>query len=298
MSKRVRSHCVPKLYLKRFVSQSDRAKVIHRYDKTTGESVATGINGIAVERGYYDFALRNGTLSQLEPELSKIEGPSNTAIDELLKAGTPVGISQECKGYLAAFVALQMLRGPLNRLLLVQADSFMKTMGIGGDEELPEQTENELKRQHAVGMADCLPGFTGMLLDCVWTMQHNTTGWPLWTSDSPVCMFHPLGLCPGLGVPGTWITMPLTPSHVLRLCVPPPHLHLPAFTDIAGEEVLFYNRRQVRDSIRYVFSQNGDFHVADEYLIEFPQYRDVDRPLFEVVGPADFASIPQEDGCE
>ncbi len=130
------------------------------------------------------------------------------------------------------------------------------------------------------------------LLDKIWIVGVNRTALPLYTSDNPVIR-RPIGLgedvLTGFLSPGMEIAFPLTPKYILILR-DRAFLRDEADAELHGKTMLLtledaatYNREQVLQSYRNVFSSTSNFSCAKLICSqERPDVREPDRERVRV----------------
>jgi hypothetical protein len=123
----VRQHYVPKFYLKRF-ALGKKLKCYRRPDQT---QIFQTVNNAAIQSGMYTVGLKSGQDSDVvEVFLSQIEGEASGIIERMTKGAFP--LSPEDREILALYIALQMLRTPIQkRQQDMMADNFMKQLFRG-----------------------------------------------------------------------------------------------------------------------------------------------------------------------
>jgi Protein of unknown function (DUF4238) len=103
----IRSHLVPRCYLKRFADDREQVKVYER-DRNVAPYMA-GISNVAAQRDFYMIETPQGASQEIERRLSEIDGQSCDALKRLGNDVWPLSTSD--RDWLANFIALQVTRG-------------------------------------------------------------------------------------------------------------------------------------------------------------------------------------------
>jgi hypothetical protein len=120
-----------------------------------------------------------------------------------------------------------------------------------------------------------------------WILIENKSKFPFWTSDNPVTKYNSINHYPygnlGLTKIGIEIHFPINPKLCLIICDPisfksePNKKMTKDYRNIIRERDL-----QVRDSTRFVFSNENNFNFAKMMLKEKPSLGDPNRKRVKV----------------
>lgn len=126
--------------------------------------------------------------------------------------------------------------------------------------------------------------------DHYWVILKNETAMPFYTSDHPLVkrghVKHPILSMQGFSSLGVEIALPLNPEFILVIAekteFPQLKKHNGKLKTINKEEnVVYYNRLQVKHSYRQIFSKNQDFDLAISMIEETPSLRETDFKRIE-----------------
>jgi hypothetical protein len=118
MSEPVRHHTVPKFYLKRF-AKDGHIELVER-DDMSGPASKRGVRRALVEDHFYSFETDQGLDTSVEKMLAThVEEPGADAIRRLVERGRPLA-SPDIRAKLSLFMAMQRVRGPAVREMLVE----------------------------------------------------------------------------------------------------------------------------------------------------------------------------------
>lgn len=114
----------------------------------------------------------------------------------------------------------------------------------------------------------------------------NEFATPLWTSDHPVARKASIRddhqSYMGLASPGIQVSLPVSPTYILLLFDREYFSRLRYLdggrVSLSGKEVEQYNKLQLLQANRQVFSRSGDFGVATEMRREYPNAFALERP--------------------
>lgn len=285
-----RHHVVSKFYLRYFADEREHVTtVMLPGDRTFPQSIGDA----SVNTDYYTVIDQAGQESDAaEQALSQLEGVAATAWRELSAGAWP--LSEEHRGNMAAWLALQLLRGPRVRNSMSESASFVLLLEVilGGrarlrealaeaGEPVDDETVNRewaglftdpLRAEahanhHMQHLAAMLPRVTQSLLDRSWllTVFERKT---LATSDHPVHVvpnreLTEMGMGTGI-MNATVIHAPLTRRHSLAMYLPsavPPELAALG-RDVSWPGVaataLYSNSCTVNSARRFLFHHPGD----------------------------------------
>ncbi len=247
MSAPKRHHYVPQMYLERFAGPDGRLLVRRR----DGKTFTTKPRNVAVETGFYDVDVGNGSVSkEVEHMLSDLEGLTAHALRSIDQTGKAPAPGSEERDVLSAFLAMQHVRTPVQRQRILFWDrlaqyldgrelspdlvaSFLRdvhlreepsdaevrsalTFAQGGG--VPKQPPD--KNESISLMLNSLPKLAATIDRYVWTVEHERKG-RLITSDAPLVLWRPPShrdQFEGIGIEtATEIRLPLDPTKQLVL---------------------------------------------------------------------------------
>jgi uncharacterized protein DUF4238 len=227
MTKVKNQHYVPQCYLERFTS--DRGQVFV-FDKVERRSYATNVRNAASETYFYDFSagiqkevedwLADLPESELSPDLrtllrdpqlvehslSKMEEGFASTLDEVVQTVDATGeFTYDQRMRLAYFVTRQLLRGPeFRKRHLERAEKTMDAISqtlvaMKFGEDAVGRVRVTLNTgyatyEHARMMYDkeFIQRHIEVLLSHIWHIGVSTVPQPLYTSDTPVTVWHAL----------------------------------------------------------------------------------------------------------
>ena len=285
MTSRIKlEHYVPQFYLKRF-SVEEKGKKIFCFDKDTSKTFTSSVRNIGCEKYFYDDS--SGDQS-VEKELAQIEPTLGKTYTKLIKVRDLNRLSWDERISIANFVVIQELRTKETREFL--QDLCMKVGKELSKHKLSEDLEKQLEeinslehpREFHVGMLKHTKDFVDMMLTLKWILIENKTDMLFWTSDHPVNRFNPVDTFPfgNLGIlsRGMQIFFPLTPTLALCLCDLVEYFPYPEKIRTNNlDNIIFQNHLQMMWATRLIFSQNGDFSLAERILKEDPSSLDKEK---------------------
>lgn len=318
MQKTKRQHTVPRCYLERWVNSD--TDTISTFDKITRRTYDASVWNVAQERFFYDLhpeaiepEHRNTgiDLQAVEKGLAAIEGYFARALDSLLDVGEPKGVPPDQRWMLAVQVAIQWMRTRRYRDVMVELSE--KTMQAHADElvrrsfpDLPrEHYPTVILKEHSVSALHTQFFFdqerweklAGSLVNHIWLLAVNDTPVFFYTSDHPVVRRAnlPDDRTGGIGIdsPGVEFFMPVSPKYGL-LMLERTFFHEyeeydSGLVGVSAQAVEDYNRLQVEQSHRHVFTSGGEFTTAQLVCEENPLVCDPERQAVEItvtqVGP-------------
>ncbi len=300
-------HYVPKFLLKNF--RTGKKGHLRVFDKRTGATFIANARNVASESRFYDFKFEGETLT-LEPGLSKLEGAAKPLFEKLLKRDSLGSLSDDDRGVLGAFFAVQFTR---TRAFLEQWHSI-GNMLAGKMREWASTDEERASVEEYLGVRDperdkmefarivaAAPQTYGhRFVNKTWVLLKTERSRPFIIGDNPLALQNSIDMSPrgnvGLGVVGIEICCPLSPTRALAMWCPSLVQALAARPDHwatidgmlsaieAGEplpsdkdNILNFNSLQIRYAERYVFSSVDDFRLARE-MVEDPEMRIGPRP--------------------
>lgn len=213
-------HYVPRLLLKNFCAD-DRPQIC-AFDKKTGKAFRTNIQNVAGERNYYEMTVGEDTIA-LEAALSSVEAEAAPLVDRIVNERNIGWLSSTDRQVIAAFVAVQMKRGPHVRENFVAMDAaFRKALGDRWGiptEGHPGMTADRAKHM-ALSSMTSPDQYSQHILNKTWLL-FETRETPFYVSDNPVVLQNedesqsPLRGTLGLAVPGIQIYLPISSSLTL-----------------------------------------------------------------------------------
>jgi hypothetical protein len=129
-----------------------------------------------------------------------------------------------------------------------------------------------------------------LLINHIWLLAVNESPMPFYTSDHPVvrCANVPDDRTGGIGIdsPGVEFFIPVSPKYGLlmleRRFFREYEKYDSGLMGVSPAQVGRYNRLQVEQSHRHVFSSTGDFATAQQVCDESPSVCDPERQTVEV----------------
>ena len=295
-------HYVPRFYLSRFADAKGRLWVL---DKPTGKKFRTTVENLACVNHFYELpelAKAGLDANLLEKQFSGVEGQAAAVLASVgdVQRGKKIDAFEDraSRSSFALFLVLQILRTPEARRVLLDFLRFL----VAGNSSAPRlpQSEAEERSLHA----DVLWHDTHVrrlvrrVSEMIWFVGYNESDALFLTSDNPaleksgdhrgwvVNSLVTSVIFEGVRDPSDNIVFPLSPRLVLycydrkgnpkmtRLgnTVTP----VPFTSDMVNHE----NSGQVGMSSRFVYSTDGDFSFAEEFIRDQPWVQDPERARF------------------
>ena len=285
MPKAKREHFVPQSYLRGFTGDGEH---LCAFDKSTGTSFGTNVNGIACERYFYDLSDSQAT----EKAFAKLDGEYPHWRDQVIETvDRGETITPEQQTDLAFFIAMQVRRTrwfrDLNIKIAAQvkagfarvADYYREKSGVTlkADASLAEYLAPNREETAKVAQIRSIHSFPAMyelvqvLVHHIWIVGVNQTAHPFYTSDNPVVAFphkqHPIRSYSGLRSEGIEVAFPMNSRYILALLERTYHAACEVLDcrsmPIGEAGVTFYNGVQVAGSDRWVYCQTDSFSLAE-----------------------------------
>jgi len=114
-------HYVPQLLLRGFAS--GRRNPLYVFDKRTGQSFRSSVRNAGCERGFYDP--RNQSAVNVDEWMKQAEAEAGSLVVDIRRQGNLRNLTQSDREWLAAFVAIQMVR---TRRQLTAQDDLARTL--------------------------------------------------------------------------------------------------------------------------------------------------------------------------
>jgi hypothetical protein len=245
MSEPKRHHWVPLSYLLRFASE-DRVWVRWRDAK----SYPTNCLNVAVEGGFYDVAMPDGTKSkEVEHLLSEMESSAESAFQVIDETMAAPGRATPEREAMSVFLALQITRTPEQRQRVLFGESvraylagreitrelvaeYLEEVHLGFKPAAPEvaaaqtiavalRQDGVLTAEHSMAMMfDSVKLLAPKLLAMEWCVEHDRKG-RIMTSDTPLVVWRkpaPRDAYEGVGIDNAQeLRFPLDPTKQLVL---------------------------------------------------------------------------------
>jgi hypothetical protein len=249
-------HYVPQFLLRRF--GTGKKEQLHVFDKRSGKEFVSAVRNVAAERGYYNLpasvasqlweaAKKAGlpalegdppTLS-LEPGLANIESQTSKVIERIVREESIANLSANDRGTIALFAAIQFVRAPQHRAMMVQLEDVMRkhveemAQAMGRDPGqaaaqagIPPRGADDHAATHLRHLI-AAPQYAPLFLIKHWVLLKAPSGHHLYIGDNPVTLhdntppeqrlpFHGIGL----GTPGSEVAMPLSSRLCLSMLAP------------------------------------------------------------------------------
>ncbi len=277
----VRQHYVPQFYLRNFGTG------LYSYDKKNSTISHTTVDNICVEKFFYCKPNNEGP--DFETFLSKLETDFANTLRQVVEKKNLHEMDQKTRDFLILFVASQLIRTKEKRIMLEQlisniSDLFVEEHGIADWHlELSSEVVRAFHCSELMTNVDSYSSIISSKLKMI--LFRNKTRMPLWTSDNPVFLHNDIMSqhygTHGLACKGIQIHLPLSPKLLLLFVDRDVYTEIPDdyLDDILNvENIRFENSLQLSKSTRFVFSAYKDFGMADRYLAQYPEFRNVDRP--------------------
>lgn len=291
-----RHHTVPQLLLRNFASGKKRNR-IWTYDKWEDRAFQSTVSDASVQTRFYEVDYGDGYVASWEEGLAALESKAAKVIRKVLETMTISELSLTERVTLAALVSAQWLRTSSMREALLDVDRAVE------ERFRSEGTDPTTVRLVAPGInPSTAPLYRKMSTDdaaeiALEIMSENNPEiaahltmrcWSLmWTekpvlfvSDSPVCLHNSLNRGPfgnlGIMSEGIEVYMPLSSQVCLGIFCPIRYGEMPGSYSLDHGNVSLLNRLQTSFASRFIYARTQDFHLAEQFLREYPERR---KPL-------------------
>ncbi|MHB1308733.1 MAG: DUF4238 domain-containing protein [Limisphaerales bacterium] len=291
-------HYVPQFYLRNFCNSEGKLYV---YDKQEDISYPTSPRNAGGERYFYDceeMAAVSGDKQAVEQYLSALEGQMSPLIENLLRrlrANELCRLHPDTRFVISVFAAFQLIRTKETRITARQMSEQLihfleKHPGTEGQiREIRESmSEEKAKASHCRQLLD-LPS----ILQCasiverhIWVIMRRHPAGAFWASDEPITkrehVRQRFRSNSGIASPGIEIHIPLSHDYLIG-CYERKHWRRMSTMDgkvvdlTSHENVIYYRQFQVRESLRFIYSNEPDFGFAQKMCREEPNWRDGQR---------------------
>lgn len=264
--------------------------------KLTGENDWEKIKSIFlnpkyVEKGY--LCPIEGLYDQL---LKRIISKNSNVNEWVIKKC--YSFSEEDKSLLSLFLAIQIIRTKAFRDTISQTyEKLLQTLAYKqqmndkdalSKEEFAIKADKEfIKLEHISMMLDeeNTTQFAEILANHHWMLYVNTTNTPFFTSDNPVSTIphkqNKFMSSGALNSEGVEVVFPISPNLLLAMYERRMYSSLVKDRSYCiikeSKYVDYFNRAQIINSLRCVFSPSDNFDLAKEVCTEYPQIRDSDN---------------------
>jgi hypothetical protein len=297
-------HYVPQFYLRRFENQNRRVSV---FDKSNGSVFLARTDNIACVNHFYRVpTLKEHGLDpvHLEYQLSGVENEAANIMSDWfiqLQHSHQLVIPDVNRYLMAQFICLQMLR------TIEARNTLMQTIGrlIDGYAEAPRlpETTDEQNSLHASLLWDdaLVQERVRCLQERIWIIGKNESGRTFLTSDHPVLIksgdntgfvLDKVFISSLLGEPSLpdddYIVYPLSPFFILYMYDRTKYHPLQALdgrlspVPFTPEMADHENSGQIGVSHRFIYSSDGDFSFAREFVKEQPWVTCANRDRFGI----------------
>jgi hypothetical protein len=282
-------HYVPAFVLRNFESGNKRQ--LFGYDKHTDKVFRTKAANIAREKHFYDFEF-DGEKFSLEEGLQEIEDSAAPYIQRIIQDKKLNIFDPLERGYIARFLAVQMVRTPALHITFEDVFQRMKIhlRNDGAPDEFfniePElgDKENALRVIMAQNIYNAPQEYSHLFLNKNWLLFQCSSHNPFLIGDHPLVMHNTLHRAGrgnlGIAVDGIEIYMPLSPTLTLALLCPNYYREFrQCYNPIYLEEknVEFQNSLQIFHSERFLFSATNSFTLAKEMISANVSFRNGKR---------------------
>lgn len=310
-----RQHYVPRLHLRRFISNQPK-NMVWTYDKERGTARPSRVEETACQSNFYSVRGADGVYNDmLDIWLQGVESDAASPYEELLSGSIPSG---QAKADFAVFVSSLYVRSPAliraNAVGFAQFTQHMLDVQFGTRERF-EAAMNRYQRDTGVdvnrdklfafwndktrftmnishksglGAMSAADELTEILFNRHWYIVEPTGGFFI-TGDSPVFRFAPLNNTHpfygdgGFKNPAAEITMPLSPTSMLLITGQRIKGHRFA---IPEDTVWELNRARAYEADRFLYA-----HLKDDHISKIAA-ENKDRPeRFKIDGAGPFAEV-------
>lgn len=214
-------HYVPRFLLKNFCSEKKQRVWV--FDKKTGASFQANVQKVAGERKFYETEIGERRISFEQP-LSILEGAASKVLRRITETRNLGALTSDDRVTVALFAAIQMLRAPSHRELLLAMDKLLRQAieRWGADpndvEGYHPLTPASAKAVSVMSLADPGP-YVSIFLDKTWLLFETKPSCSYFIADSPIALQNledrgPRGNL-GIAVEGIEIYLPLSQTLTL-----------------------------------------------------------------------------------
>jgi len=262
---------------------------LYGYDKTDGTIFATTPKDICFEKFFYCKPSDKGT--SIEDGLSRLESRFAETCRHIIENKKLTSLSTDDRNFFMLFVASQLLRTKERRIDVEQTsqailDFVTNQMGITDwRATMKPEAIQALHNSHLVERAGEIAAIIASNLKPI--VFINKTRSPFWTSDNPIAKHNDINSWPygnlGIACRGIQLHFPLSPKVLIMLVDRREYHYLPEDNVVNVTDrmnVVFENNLQITSSTRFIYSSDNIFRLANQYLQEFPRFKDPDRERF------------------
>lgn len=227
MTRPTNQHTVPQLLLRGFTNTATGD--IWVYDKLTDKVFNTGTPGIAAEKGFYDYKVKDGVIT-IDPGIKKIETAADSILKAIISSRSIAELSASDRVVLSGFVAVQMMRGRRVRESIKSVNDIMvekfRERGIDPTkiDNFGEMTEEDARLLSMNLVSKATTDFAPYIYSKTWLLFQTSPPDTFWISDNPVTLHNenrdPLRGTLGLAVKGIQINLPIASDLSLAFYCP------------------------------------------------------------------------------
>jgi len=260
---------------------------LYCFDKSTCSKFAVNIRNIACETCFYDTDEDVG--QDFEKTLSYSESHFKSVCSKLIQAEDLSCLTTREKKWMAAFIAVQLVRTKEHRVMLKQWIHWIKQQAqrrrVTVEDLWPAEettTEEGIRSLHMRDFEN-VPELVYLICQKKWILLINQTTMPYWSSDNPVNPPNVVMPLSDFRSSTNQIQIPLSPKVSIWLCEPTMYKSLRSKYEITDiQKIIFLNSLQVFWSTRYIFSAQNDFSFAEQIIRNYPSLGDMDRERLSV----------------
>lgn len=293
-------HYVPQSYLRRFSIQG-KQDYLHCFDKFKFKKFRVNSKNICCETYFHDTS--EDVDQQIEKNLRYLESLWKPTCDKLVSTQDVTRLTSNDRKLIAYFVATQLVRTKkwrqeLQSLPLQLAEGIRQMA-----EKLPQEkwsgdlksgmeleqlmlkklaTDEEVIKNLHISTLEDIPEYVDIICNKKkWILFVNRTAIPFWCSDHPITRNNPINDSPygslGISCKGVEIHCPLSPNLSLCICDSTMYYSWPSKFEISDvQDIELQNSLQVYWSTRFVFSNQGDFSLAERIIRDDPSLATID----------------------
>lgn len=314
-------HFVPQSLLRNFRNNPSKDKIFV-FDKTTLESFPNSIRTTGSEK-YFHSIRRGESEFNFEDYFQKPDGYYAKIIAKIVSNKSLKVLNEEEQDTLIVIMAFQILRTRKRVNELINMSAFFEKVveKITGEYGIPRKNvspqvktlNDDEARIQLLNLHDEINHFADILADKVVMLNIATENYPFWCSDNPVVYNNTLPFGDqGIASTGTSVYFPISPTLCIALeckAILINSFHKEKREHLAGKEhalfesmnfglsiecqqdhVDYVNSLLVRESNRFVYSNEDKFDMARRFLSEFPKYRCIDLDGENLVNNVNSAS--------
>ncbi len=288
--KKVRQHYIPQFYLKQF------GQKLYCYDKKNEVKFTSDPSNLAVKTDFYGGEYQG--LDSLEIRFSQVENIHSQSMKKLIEKKDYYKLSYDDKLSICEFFSLQWLRTESQRLEIKQL--YEEAINLAAKNVIPKNLKVSLTElgeiKNHLNIIKDYQNFAKIFFNMKFIIFENHTSIPFWTSDEPITKqneydMHRMG---NLGIinRGIEIHLPISPTLSILAVDPILFRQEPNTHHIYKKQfIIRENFLQLKNSLRFVYSDTNRFHLIKSMLKDNPHFRENNRKMEIMIGESNKGTI-------